>query len=421
MRALKLKAGALQFTMFVVVIIALLLAAFTILVHTHKAFRIRTDFVVGTVDVVNNTVDQMLINDPQSNKTQFLTNDQGYEINIHNDHWGLFNKLSVVSKLKNSTFKKIALVGGSQPEINKTALYLEEQNKPLVVVGKTHIQGDVYLPKQGVRTGNISGHSYYGSRLIYGSNKTSNTLPDINPNILKHLEGMTETVKSIAPEQFIDLGKDRIYQNSFYDPAKVIFSPMAIDLSRVSLTGHILVQSETKIVVDPTSQLTDVILMAPEVEIKLHSKGTFQILASRGITVGNDCTLSYPSALILIEDKQVNKQTQNTEDTPYIKLHKGAMVKGEIVYLGNSKNYRSQVFIDDGATVVGEVYCNKNVELLGSIYGSVYTSGFVAAQSGSVYQNHIYNGTIQVDKLPQEYVGLLFEDHIKKGIAKWLY
>ena len=38
---LKVKAGALQLTMFIVVVIALLLTAFIILIHTHKRFRLQ--------------------------------------------------------------------------------------------------------------------------------------------------------------------------------------------------------------------------------------------------------------------------------------------------------------------------------------------------------------------------------------------
>ncbi|MGC1633475.1 MAG: hypothetical protein WA749_15300, partial [Gelidibacter sp.] len=66
------------------------------------------------------------------------------------------------------------------------------------------------------------------------------------------------------------------------------------------------------------------------------------------------------------------------------------------------------------------VFCNNNTELRGTVYGTIYTSNFVAQQSGSIYQNHIYNGRILSKELPTEYIGLQLES-TQKGVMKWLY
>ena len=50
--------------------------------------------------------------------------------------------------------------------------------------------------------------------------------------------------------------------------------------------------------------------------------------------------------------------------------------------------------LEGQSTVVGEIYCDKNFELSGTVKGSVLTKGFIANQFGSVYKNHIYNGKI---------------------------
>jgi len=99
-----------------------------------------------------------------------------------------------------------------------------------------------------------------------------------------------------------------------------------------------------------------------------------------------------------------------------------SMIKGVVMFLGSTEsiNYNPQILIQEGTTIHGEVYCSQNLELRGAVFGSVFTNNFVASQNGSIYQNHIYNGTIIVDELPTEYVGLVFEDS-KKGVLKWLY
>ncbi|WP_303316701.1 hypothetical protein Q4Q34_07810 [Flavivirga abyssicola] len=422
MMFLKLKAGALQLTMFVVVVIALLLAVFIILIHTHKTFKIQTDFILETVNNTDKGINYALQNTFQLNDTISVNlNDENYKtLKIHRDYWGLFEKVTTVSNIKTNSFKKTALVGAAQQEINRTALYIEDNNRPLVLVGNTKIKGVAYIPKQGIRTGNISGHSYYGEHLIYGKEKTSTKLPELLPEIHQQIKTIASLYKGLDKDQFLDLSRSRIQQNSFYKPLQIIYDPLTINLSEVSLTGYILVQSETKIIVDASSNLKDVVLIAPKIELRNHVEGGFQAFATKEITVGKNCKLQYPSALVLKEINNTTKIVDNTKETPLIKIKKGSKIKGIITYLGSIKNYKSQVFIDENVTITGEVYCDRNLELLGKVYGSVYTSGFVANQSGSVYQNHIYNGTIDIDNLPQEYIGLPFKN-AKKGIAKWLY
>lgn len=422
----KIKAGALQLTMFIVIVIALLLASFIILINTHKRFTIQTDFVLETIENANEGIDYALQNNISSNDTIIVNlKDEDYKtLKVYQDYWGLYEKVMSTSKIKTNTYKRIALLGALQPLNDRIALYVEDQNKPLVVVGNTKIEGVAYLPMQGVRTGSISGHSYYGSQLIYGLTKKSVELPKLLNGTLEHIKAIANNIENVNTNQFLDLKTGKTHKNSFYNPFQVIYSNTDIVLSDISLTGHILVQSKTKISLDKSSVLKDVILIAPIIEIQNESKGTFQAIATKEITIGENCILDYPSAFILIEEDLVIKDPieniSNDVETPFIKICMGANVKGVIAYLGHSKNYKAQVFVDENATITGEIYCNQNLELLGTVYGSVFTNNFVANQSGSSYQNHIYNATISINGLDQEYVGLLFENS-KKGVAKWMY
>ena len=420
MQYYRVKAGALQFTMFITVVIALLLAGFVILVHTHKLFRANTHFVKETIGATDKGIHYMLSHDIKPSDTILLNDEDDRTLKVYADQWGIFTKLYSSSRIQHKTFKKIALVGASQPQTNRTALYLEDQNRPLVVVGNTRIQGDAYLPKQGVRTGNISGHSYYGSRLIYGKTKTSKALPIPTREVFGALDNIKSKIDRADQNQFLDLNKGKTFQNSFYNAVNIVYSPTNVELRGVNLSGHIIVQSDTKITVDATTNLSDIMLIAPEIEIKDHTKGSFQALATKSITVGSHCKLYYPTALVLKEDKKNVKDSSTPEESANIRIGKGTQLKGVVAFKGETKNYKPQVFIEETVEVMGEVHCDRNVELLGRVYGSIYASGFVASQSGSVYQNHIYNGTIEVDRLPEEYVGLLFEGS-KKHIAKWLY
>jgi hypothetical protein len=419
----KVKAGALQLTIFIVVVIALMLVAFIILVSTHKRFNIQTDFVLETIQKANRGIEYMLENAIGLNDTLSINLDgrDFTELKLHRDYWGLFEKVLSISQVKSHSFRKMALVGASQPDKDRMALHIEDQNRPLVVVGNTKIQGMAFVPEQGVRTGNISGHSYYGNQLIYGEIRNSGALPDLEDDTLEQIEAIFNSMEHVDSNQLLNVSKVKIHQNSFFSPLQVLYSQTDITLSETSLTGHIMVYSETKIIVDSSAQLKDVILIAPVIEIKAESKGALQAFATKAITIGDNSNFEYPSAFVLMEEKKITQPEESiANETPLVKVGKGTNIKGVIVYLGDAKNYMAQVFVDEEATVTGEIYCNKNLELLGTVHGSVVTSGFVANQSGSSYQNHLYNATIIVDALAQEYVGLSFENS-KKGIIKWLY
>lgn len=416
----KVKAGALQLTLFVVVVVALLLSSFVLLVHTHNRFRLQTDFLVETIEDANNGMNYSLHNKIPLQDTLYLPNNNvSYKsTTLYRDKWGLFDKVISTSKTKKKVFKKIALFGVSQSKNDRTALVINENNMPLVMVGKSKIEGVAYLPERGVKSGNISGESYYRKYFVYGKTKRTKNIPSITNEKLKHIKSIATREHRLEASQFLNLKMDAVYQNSFFQPVKVIQSNNAISLSQTTITGHIVIRSSTKISVDSSAYLTDCILIAPIIEIRNHVRGNFQAFATKKILVGQNCTLNYPSAIVLIEDET----NENRNDRSKIVIETGSEVEGVVLFLGKEKqkNYDSQIVIKKNALVKGEVYCNQNIEHSGKVAGSIFTDEFIVKEGGSVYINHLYNGTISINSLPQEYVGLPLEQG-EKGILKWLY
>lgn len=417
----RVKAGALQLTLFIALVIALLLTTFILLVQTHKRFNIQTDFIIETSQNTNKGIVFALNNKVRLNDTIAIDlKEEDYKsLKVHRDFWGVFEKVTTVSKIKKSTLKKAAIIGGTQPENNRTALYIQDNNKPLVLVGNTKIEGVAYLSRQGVKSGTISGHSYYGSQLIYGATRVSSNLPKLLSETSIQINTIENQISRIPQEQFLNVENGKTYTNSFLKPTQVIFSNGVIQLNTITLTGNIIIQSKTKITVEASSKLKDVILIAPEIEIQNHVKGNFQAIASKEIIVYKNVTLAYPSALILKEKESTS--IKNTTPNKII-IEDNVTINGLIVYLGIPKtsNHNVQIELKEKSIIKGEIYCNQNLELKGTVFGTVYTNNFIAKQFGSVYQNHIYNGTITVNKLAEEYIGLPFNNS-KKGVLKWLY
>jgi len=421
---IKLKAGALQYTIFIAVVIALLIFAFISLTYTQQHFKAKTSTYLQTIRNTNVAVNyasniQLAYNEIVEIK---LSDNENDNTSIKKQHWGVFDLITTTSTIKKETFTKNALLGGSL--LKRPSLYLQDNNQPLVLVGDTRIEGNTLLPKQGVKRGTIAGNSYTGSQLIYGSTGLSKTnLPKLkNREYLKQLaQGSIQLVNTIP----LELDEDVTILNSFNNFTQLFYSNTGIELRLIKLTGNIIIQSNSTIRVYSSAQLTDVVLIAPTIEILDKVTGNFQAFASKVISVGKNCQLEYPTSLILYEKETTSATIQNNnaiEDWNHVQIASGAAIRGVVGFLSDNEvnNYKPQVSIDKNSSITGEVYCNQNIELKGEIIGSVFTKGFIANQFGSIYQNHIYNGKIVNTNFPEEYSGLNIENSTK-NVAKWLY
>lgn len=419
----KIKAGALQLTVFITIVVMLLLFAFVLLLNLHNRIKFKKDQIIKLAEVVSDVIDEDLSNGYDTSDSLWQKRAE-FELVTHTSHWGIFDKIYSRGGFKNTKLVKTAMVGKRIGK-ERTALYLEENNRSLVVVGKTRIEGFAYLPKRGIKTGNISGVSYYGKQLIYGNAKESKELIKCNRQIIERMEELLEY--QTADVNIIEMVEGIATRNSFKNPTEIIFQTNDLHLDQ-EIKGNVIVMAKNKIFVSNKSKLEDVILVSPTIEIQNGVSGRFQAIASEYISVGNNCKLQYPSSLVLLPKKKNSSVSQARQDSLLnpsshnITLGKDSRIDGVLFYFAEEKepDLQPQIFIEENSEVRGEVYCSDNLELRGNVFGSVYTANFIARQSGSVYQNHIYNGVINGNKLPREYVGLNLIDG-KKQIAKWLY
>ena len=277
------------------------------------------------------------------------------------------------------------------------------------------------MPEQGIRPGNIAGNAYVGSSLVYGKILRSySKLPALYPALVNHIK--TLCVYPSVSGKPIPFKKNTRYENSFAQPT-VNITGNHIRLSETQIIGNIKVLAAQEIVIAASTLLTDVILMAPKITIEDGVTGNFQAFASKQITVGRNCQLDYPSALVLIPDP-VYSDTEHQNAYPQLDIAERSIVKGVVLYQNNTKERSNmpQLRVAHEGTVMGQVYCEGNLELRGMVQGAVYTHGFMAVANGSFYQNHLFNGQISLPQLVPEFVGLEFQNiETPKAIAKWLY
>lgn len=408
-RLKKIQAGAIQYVLVISVIIMIVLFAFISLVFLQNRLQLKSELYKVAIQNTYAGFDYLSVKDiPYNTPMEIQFSDFEYEeTKIEKKHWGVFDLAIVQSQLKNESSIKIGLLGNYDE--NRKALYLQENNQPLVVVGNTRITGDVTLPKRGVKTGNIAGNSYYGSELVYGEiQRNSGRLPRVKN--LDHIKQLMrdipfQDIKSLSLEKGIEI------HQSFAKETLSFETPLSLQLENMNLSGNIIIKSKKEIRITSSTSLNDVILIAPKIMVEPNFKGSFQGFASQEIVVSKGVNLRYPSSLVLIGNASNIKEN--------IQIKSDAQVKGVVMYLGEQRGYDPKIQISDKTNIIGEVYCNGNLELNGKVEGFVYTSNFATNQFGRTYINYIYNGEINSEVVSEKYAGL-FVGNIKPTVAKWM-
>lgn len=423
---LKIKSGALQFTVFVAVLIALLLAGLILYAYTFIYMKEQSKGAIENIQFADIGIQTLLEQrdfNTDTAQVDFIKK-ENQSIKIHLSQWGLFQKGIAITQFRKKKFTKIAIIGSLIKATESPTLFLKETHNALTVVGTTSIRGIAYLPVQGVNSGYIAGNSYYGSKLIYGSIKKSTVeLPKPEKTVFDAIEYYINEYKINNQTDYINLNSGSRIINSFASKTKGYYSTDPILIENKIISGNIIIKSETAIKIKKTALLKDIILVAPIIEIEDETQGNFQAIASKKITLGKNCNLTYPSALLLFQDnKSTPNQISNIPFDNQIFIDTKSTVKGIVTYIQTKEipDYLTQIVLEKEAKIKGQVYCNGNFELRGTVSGCVYTTQFLANQSGSIFMNHIYNGTIENESVPPIYGGIPLEQE-PKTVLKWLY
>lgn len=423
---LKLKSGALQFTVFIAVLIALLLSGLILYAYTFVYMKEQSKGAIENIQLSDTGMAHLLKLEAISEDTATIDFEkkENQTVKIHLSQWGIFEKAYTKSLFRKKVFVKTALIGSLVDSQESPTLFLQETYNPLTVVGNTEIRGIVYLPTQGVKTGYIDGNSYYGSRPVYGIvKKSAATLPNVKKSVIDAISFYLKDFKIGSQEDYINLESNGRIVVSFKEKTKGGYSRDPIILENREITGNVIIKSDTLIRVKKTALLKDLILIAPIIEIEEGTTGNFQAIASQKITVGKGCKLDYPSALVLYQDNKSGPDIQSrTQFDNQIFIDAATTIKGSIYYFQTKEasDFQTQIVLEKEARLKGQVYCAGNFELKGTVSGTVSTRQFIANQSGSIFVNHVYNGIIENENIPNIFGGMIMENE-RKTVVKWLY
>lgn len=410
-----------QFAILVATIIAILLGSFLTLSQTHIFFNTQSRILGNVIDSANAGIEYSLKKEHIISDSISRENDI-YITRIKKTSWGGYLKIKSTASAKTKSFTKTALTGSkvSDPALG---IFLSESKLPLVLVGNTIIEGDAYVSDLGIKPGIISGHYYNGKELVKGNiSSGKGTLPELDTVWVNDIRRLQEYIPFNSDEV---IQREAINKNSFFESTNFVYDENKITLNETYI-GNIIIKSETEVVISSNAKLTDVVVIAPKITIEKGFAGSASFIAEERITLAENVKLDYPSSLIVVNIQDVENIPVNKGEEP-IFIADNSTIVGTVIYLdereektANRMNSFTHIAIAPMGTVNGYVYCQGNVELMGTVKGTIYADRFLAREFGSVYINHIYNGKVLGRDLDPAFGGLPFKES-DKAIVKWLY
>lgn len=353
-------------------------------------------------------------------QSDLLENDSPYYLDLFDDgsdsvevikkRWGFYD-LGVVKAYQGDHMSiKAALIGYEPTSKGRCALYLSDERRPLSIAGNTLINGDAYLPEAGIRTTYINRRGYDKKELVFGRRFTSaDDLPTVN-------EGVAHAIRNLCLQtshselKVIDYVYDSMDQSFASGP--VYFNGGDQFNLTQSIRGAVVVRSQSAVVIGAEAKLEDVIISAPYIEVEDGFEGQVQLFARDSVIVGKNCRLRYPSAVAVFSNGS----------EAFLKVGHGTLIQGILYVDGEPKPYEGRrLYIDKEAIILGQVFCDGFVEHKGTIKGNLTCRKFLLQLEYSVYENHLFDGIIDSQSLPDYYLGSgLWEYQNIRRVVKWL-
>jgi hypothetical protein len=417
----KVEASALFIVIVIALVIGLICSSLILVAYNYKC-RISDNLGWKRIEDNLNSSIHLLLSD-----SELITFDTPQTIDLYEEgtdsvfikklHWGIYEVGVVKSFYKRFSLEKKFIYGYQPDDFIKSAIYLVDEGRPLSIAGTTFIKGTCYLPEAGIKTAYIEGTSYEGEEKVRGKiEKSKNTLPKPDPEICKRMKDYLLGNYDVTDSTDVlnGLNADTI-RRSFFQSTLIIKMKKKSSLSKVFLSGNIIITADTTLVIDSSAKLNDVILFAPGVEILEGFNGSLQIVAKDSVKIGKSCNLKYPSSVCLLK-------TDFKVMQPFIILKEDSKVSGLVFTTTDVQDLQfTKIIIEKNALVEGQVFSDGFVDIQGKVHGNVTCKTFSLKTPSSTYENHLLNATIDNSRLSKYYIGssILFTER-KKRLIKYL-
>jgi hypothetical protein len=408
------KAAALYIVILVALLIAIICAsllsiAFFYRIEVQKARRIER---------LSNNMESglaiLLASDSiggDSLKVMDLYGTQEDSLLLGKDSWGIYDLNIIKAFLLKDTLKHVFFSGSLFSD--SSAVYLADEDRPLLLGGSTLISGNAEIPLSGVRAAYVEGKPYVNKKLINGKTKNSaRDLPPLNKRLINQVINFFQKDGDKLPD--LDT-----LENSFFNRT-IIYSldQDDCDLKSKSFSGKLILISDSTITIRAGTALKDIQIFAPSIIVENGFKGVCQLFAKDSIIIGKNCEFQYPSFAGVFKP-------ENGAVQPKVSLGEGSRFSGLLfTYEKERSNLQTLISIAKDCIVKGQVYAYGYIKLdkSVSIQGKVYTTRFIMQTPATLYENYLIDVTIDRKALNKYYLSssMFRLKNEEQKVLKWL-
>ncbi len=419
---MKLQAGTLAYALAISLIIGMITASVLLNEHYSRLLIHRDEIREEVVRNANSGIVYLCGKSPvETNFTEKIDLfARGKDsVTIQCKSWGVYDILISKSKTGNENFKRMALAGSVIDPVNRYALWIGDMDRPLKVCGKTELKGKCFLPKAGIERTYIEGKSFAGRELVQGTIlPSSRFIPKYNEQRYGELEKLFsgDVQSDDSTITWTELSAQDSVFCTFDGPVCMVSEKIPLVISNIYLEGQIRIHSSVSILVAHSATLINVVLVAPEIRIESETEGCFQSIARDSIILGKNVVLNFPSSLCLCSTNASPLQTSITMD-------ENCSISGDVFAVLNGELHQRRMLVDipKGCSIYGNVYCNANVDLQGSVIGSLTCQNISLTTNSAVYENTLLDAVVdntQTSSMPPG--GSMFGDSNRKEVIVWL-
>lgn len=411
---IKLKASSLLLSIVIALILTLLCSSFLLISYYNKlsqlsllqSIKAETNIESQINVVLSQNDDGTVIDDSLS-----LDNLEGEQNSIIRNRWGLFEIATVQSKIKRINVFRTFMYGAYPPDYMEGCLYLADHQRPLVIGEHAQLTGKIIAPESGIKKN--------GNTLVFTApnandeNRFSHKMPMLKKGTIDYLYSLTNGVDQF--DKRVTSIASQVIKNKFTEKTLIIKGQGVLTIDSSTVSGNVLIISDSVIHITKNNELKDIILVAPYIEIDNYFSGCIQAFATKKLEVGENCRLNYPTGLVLLNyGKDINpKQLIINQET---------LVNGTVLVLSPEDSFNKPVFENrKNSRIKGLLYIQGYSFLEGQIDGSIATDYIINRSNGATYENYLDNIIINRDSLDKAFVGaLVFSGNHQNGIVKWL-
>lgn len=421
MKGLKVRASALQLVIVLALVIGLICASLVGVAYYYRAAYLRAERYALLKRNLVSATNLLLAGQDTSYQEKNLSLFGGEQDSLQTNRlfWGLYDIGVARTFIQKDTLSAVFSIGNVIDSARWCALYLADNQRPLIISGKTVLRGDIYVPPAGLNQAYVNNQAYTGNPKLFSgkkhnSNREISELDAGRLQLFRNLAGLARSADSTG------LTVDSLRQ-SFRAPLKIFHFKRIPETITAKLSGHILLYSDSTLTIDSTAALSDVLVIAKNIIVRPGFTGHCQLYASDSLLVGKRCCFSYPSVLGILhfgQQADSHKQAQ-------LHLASHVTLTGALLTCQEANNQALPALrIDSVCQINGEVYAQDILELQDhvTLNGAVFANRFLYRAAYTVYENYLVNATFDEPALSAYYLSgrLLPAVSIRKKILQWL-